>query len=122
MQVANSIAVSPGWRFAQPDLCQSQEGMASIMVKRLLLYVLAAGFLILGFIGLLIPVIPGVLFLLISAACFAATAPGISNQLHHNANWRHWRQNRGLSLFQRARLAFWLTACVAMDNIQQLRG
>ena len=69
MQVANSNAVGPGWRFAQPDLCQSQEGMASIMVKRLLLYVLAAGFLILGFIGLLIPVIPGVLFLLISAAC-----------------------------------------------------
>ena len=93
------------------------------MVKRLLLYVLATGFLILGFIGLLIPVIPGVLFLLISAACFAATAPGISNPLRHNANWRlHWRQSRGLSLFQRGRLAFWLTARVAMDNIQQLRG
>lgn len=93
------------------------------MVKRLLLYGLTGCFLVLGLIGLLIPVLPGVLFLLLAAACYAATAPGSSHHLQHNLNWRRrWRQSRGLSLLQRSRLAFWLTARAAMDSIQQLRG
>ena len=93
------------------------------MLKRLLLYGLTGCFLVLGLIGLLIPVIPGVLFLLLAAACYAATAPSSSHHLQHNVNWRRrWRQSRGLSLLQRSRLAFWLTARAAMDSIQQLRG
>ena len=93
------------------------------MLKRFLLYVLAAGFLVLGLIGLVIPVIPGILFLLLAAVCVSSASPRIAEKFQRNRHWRryqrHWKHSEGMTLFQRSRLAFWLTARALVERVQR---
>lgn len=96
------------------------------MLKRFLLYVLAAGFLVLGLIGLVIPVLPGVLFLLLAAVCVSGASPRIARKFQSNRHWRryqrHWQHSEGMSLFQRSRLALWLSARALVDSVQRPRS
>ena len=96
------------------------------MLKRLLLYVLAAGLLVLGLVGLVIPVIPGILFLLLAAVCLSSASPRLAEKFQRNRHWRryqrHWRHSEGMSLFQRVRLAFWWTARALIDGVQRPRS
>lgn len=84
------------------------------MIKRALLIFLGSGFVVLGLIGLVIPILPGVLFLAMAAVCFTATSARFQARLKRHPTWRgwqlRWRESRGLPLLRRFQLLFWLTA------------
>ncbi|MEX0619294.1 MAG: DUF454 family protein [Pseudohongiellaceae bacterium] len=83
---------------------------------------LIAGLLVIGMLGLILPIIPGLLFLFIAALLltrvsrrFAAAAekhPGLARPL------RFWRTAGGLSVPQRLRLAFWVVAKATVNGFQ----
>jgi uncharacterized membrane protein YbaN (DUF454 family) len=83
------------------------------MMKQMLLYSLAIVFAVIGVVGLLIPVIPGILFLLLAAACISLASDRVHQKFSSHPDYRRWRQrwdaSAGLSPFNRAKLAFWLT-------------
>lgn len=83
------------------------------MMKQVLLYVLAIAFAAIGVVGLLIPVIPGVLFLLLAAGCVSLASDRVHQKFSNHPGYRRWRHrwdaSAGLSPFNRAKLAFWLT-------------
>ena len=80
---------------------------------------------VLGLIGLLIPVIPGLLFLLLAAFCFSAGAPGLRRKLRNsrylNRFSRHWEATEGLTLVERVRLRLWLVAEAIVRPIRRNR-
>jgi uncharacterized membrane protein YbaN (DUF454 family) len=92
------------------------------MIKRAILMCLGAFLLVLGLIGLVIPILPGVLFLVLAAVCFSATSPKFQARLERHPAWRgwrlRWRESRGLPLIRRIQLAFWLTAEAASNVIR----
>ncbi len=96
------------------------------MLKRFILYILAAGFLVLGLVGLVIPIIPGVLFLLLAALCASSASPLIAEKFQRNRHWRryqrHWQHSEGMTVFQRSRLAFWLTARALVEGARRPRS
>jgi uncharacterized membrane protein YbaN (DUF454 family) len=83
------------------------------MLKRLLLMCTGLMLLALGLIGLLLPFLPGVLFLILAVACFAAVSTRFSHRLDRNPQvrrWRaRWRASAELSPIDRCRFVFWLT-------------
>lgn len=87
------------------------------MVRKLLLLGAGLGLLVLGLIGLLVPVLPGVLLLAAAAGCFSLASRRFRVRLEHRLQrhpryrlaLRQWRAARGLSFGQRLRLGFWLT-------------
>ncbi|MGD8416640.1 MAG: DUF454 family protein [Pseudomonadales bacterium] len=94
------------------------------MIKRVLLFALGSMLVLVGLIGLLVPVLPGVLFLLLAAPCFAALSPRWQGRLARHPIFRgwqlRWRQSRGLPLIARIRLAFWLTAEAALAAVRRV--
>ena len=92
------------------------------MIKRAILMCLGALLVVLGLIGLVIPILPGVLFLILAAVCFSATSPKFQARLERHPAWRgwrlRWRESRGLPLIRRMQLAFWLTAEAASNAIR----
>jgi uncharacterized membrane protein YbaN (DUF454 family) len=91
-------------------------------MKRILLTLAGLGFTLLGLIGLLIPVLPGFLFFIPAALCFASAFTSVAKRLDRHpvlgAAQRRWVNSTSLPAFDRARLAFWLLAdtCVRMFN------
>lgn len=87
------------------------------MLKRLLLITTGIVLVLAGLVGLVVPVLPGVLFLALAAVCFSAGSPRIRSHLDGHPGWQRfqtsWRRGRSLSLLERARLAFWLSASTA---------
>lgn len=83
------------------------------MMKQMLLYLLAAVFAAIGVVGLLIPVIPGILFLLLAAGCVSLASDRVHQKFSSHRGYRRWRERwdagAGLSPFNRTKLAFWLT-------------
>lgn len=96
------------------------------MIKQLLLYVLAATLLALGLLGLLVPVLPGVVFLLLAALCVSFASPRAHQHLSRHAAYRklrhRWDAGAGLGTFDRARLAFWTSAQACLDGLGRLFG
>ena len=92
------------------------------MFKRAALIGLGSVLVALGLIGLLVPILPGVLFLVLAAVCFSATSPRFQDRLERHPAWRgwrlRWRESRGLPLLRRVQLAFWLTAEATMNTIR----
>lgn len=84
------------------------------MIKRVLLLTLAAVFTVLGLIGLLVPVLPGVLFLILAALCVSATSERAHQRMLRHRGYSRWRRrwdaSAGLPVLQRCKLAFWLSA------------
>ena len=95
------------------------------MIKRVLLYVLAAAFAVIGVIGLLVPVIPGILFLLLAAVCVSLASDRVHDKFSSNRHYRQWRSrwdaSEGLSTVNRAKLAFWLTVDATVGATRRLR-
>ncbi len=92
------------------------------MLKRALYLSVGTGLVFLGLIGLVVPILPGILFLALAALCFAAVSPKLQRRLERHPTWRgwhrRWRSSNGLPLLHRCRLAFWLTAEATVNTIR----
>jgi uncharacterized membrane protein YbaN (DUF454 family) len=94
------------------------------LVYKIACIVLIAGFLIIGLLGLILPIIPGVLFLFLAAllltrvsrraAVFAHSQPWFHRNMHH------WQASGGLSPGQRFKLGFLLSARIIVKSLQKL--
>lgn len=84
------------------------------MFKRFAWLTLAVVFTVLGLVGLLVPVLPGVLFLALAALCVSAASDRVHRRLLRHrgySRWRrHWDASASLPVLQRCKLAFWLSA------------
>ena len=84
------------------------------MIKRAAILTLATLFGVLGLIGLVIPILPGVLFLGVALICAASALPQLHHRLNRYPAWRdwhlRWRAGAQLPLTQRLKLGFWLLA------------
>lgn len=94
------------------------------LIYKIICMVLIAGFLVIGLLGLILPVIPGVLFLFLAvllltrvsrrAATFAHSQPWFHHHMHQ------WQATGGLSVGQRVKLGFLMTARVIIKGVQSL--
>ena len=95
------------------------------MLKSILLSVATFALLVLGLIGLVIPVIPGVLLLIGAAFCASAASPRVREYLHRNPTMRRahrrWRASEGLGIIDRLKLALWLGADTMANSIPGTR-
>lgn len=88
------------------------------MIRKFLLLSVGVGLLLLGLVGLVLPVLPGVLLLAAAAGCFSLASNRFRRTLElrlarhprYRAALRRWQAARGLSPWRRAQLGFWLTA------------
>ena len=96
------------------------------MLKSILLSAAAFLLLVLGLIGLVIPVLPGVLLLIAAALCASAVSPAVRDRLHRHPAMRRahrrWHASEGLHLGDRVKLAFWLSADAMADVMPGRRG
>ena len=93
------------------------------MLKRTALILATIAFTLLGLVGLLIPILPGFLFLILALVCVSALSPRFERRLARHPAWRgwrlRWRQSRGLPLYRRVQLAFWLSAEAVMQSFER---
>lgn len=86
------------------------------MLRKLVLFSAGAALTLLGLIGLVLPVLPGLLLLAAAAGCFSLASPrfraALEQRLHGHPRYRRalssWRSTRHLPLRSRLSLAFWL--------------
>ncbi len=86
------------------------------MLKRFLLGLAGTALAVLGVVGLLVPVMPGLLFLAGAAACFSLASRRIKRQLEsrlgryprYRRTLRGWYLGRHLPVWRRAQLTFWM--------------
>lgn len=80
-------------------------------MKKLILFPLAIVFSVVGVIGLLIPVIPGVLFLLAALVCLGLVFPSLRQHLEQQPRLKRFflrlDKTRYLGLAARCKLLFW---------------
>ena len=80
-------------------------------MKTIFIALLGSFSLVLGGIGLMLPFLPGFLFLLVAAACFASLSPQVRNHLDRHPRIRRFfhRLDAGthLSPLARTKLVFW---------------
>ena len=92
------------------------------MIRTILLYCLGTILLLLGLVGLLMPLLPGVVFLVAAAFCFAAQSPRLQARFERHPAWRgfqrRWQASRGMPALRRARLAAWLTAEATLNTLR----
>tara|TARA_R100001039_G_C1847592_1_gene107692 strand:+ start:421 stop:771 length:351 start_codon:yes stop_codon:yes gene_type:complete len=84
------------------------------LYAKVIALVVIAGFVLIGIIGLVLPIIPGVLFLFLAALLLTRVSRRASVYAHNHPWFRKqlqsWRASAGLSWGQRARLSFWVAA------------
>ncbi|PCJ23060.1 MAG: hypothetical protein COA96_12730 [SAR86 cluster bacterium] len=92
-------------RIAAPEM--------SFFYKALCIVLIACCVLI-GLVGLVLPIIPGFLFLFFAAILLARVSSRFKDFLHSNSNtkaWlKRWQSTKALSLPQRIKLSFWVAA------------
>lgn len=92
------------------------------LYARVIALVLIAGFLLLGLIGLILPIIPGLLFLFLAVLLLTRVSRRASNYAHSHPWFRRhlqwWRASHALSWPQRARLSLLLGARAALNGVR----
>jgi uncharacterized membrane protein YbaN (DUF454 family) len=78
-------------------------------------------FLVIGLIGLILPIIPGILFLALAALLLAKISSRFAYYLNNNSSWqrmrRYWRSMSFLSVAQQVKLSFWFAARSLVSGI-----
>jgi uncharacterized membrane protein YbaN (DUF454 family) len=81
------------------------------MHKKLVFVTLGVGLAVLSVIGLAVPILPGIVFLLLAALCFATLSLRVHGFLSRHPRFarffRRVEQGRGLGLTNRIKLTFW---------------
>ena len=81
-------------------------------VKQYLLIGAGGLCLVLGGIGIILPVLPTTPFVLLAAACFSLSSPTLARRLEQSRLFgsylRHWRTHEGVPLRTKIRAIIWL--------------
>lgn len=84
--------------------------------------VLVVCFVLIGLVGLVLPIIPGFLFLFLAAILLARISSRFKYLLHNHTTskrWmKHWHSTKALSLMQRLKLSFWVAARSAVNAVE----
>ena len=84
--------------------------------------ILVGFFLLLGIVGLILPIIPGILFLFLAALLLAKISRRFDAMLNRNKDMRYWRRrwntSSGLPLMQRLKLSFWVAARAVVNGVE----
>ena len=91
------------------------------LYAKVIALIVIIGFVTIGIIGLILPIIPGLLFLFLAvllltrisrrAFAYAHSKPWFRKQLYT------WRASAGLSWGQRARLSFWVAVKAVVQGV-----
>ena len=77
---------------------------------------------VIGLVGIVLPIIPGFLFLFFAALLLTKLSSRSKNLLHSNSNtrtWmRHWESSNSLSIIQRVKLSLWMIAKGAVVAVE----
>lgn len=100
---------------------ESKHKPMPLMLKGLCL-VLVGFFVLLGVIGLVLPIIPGILFLFLAALLLAKVSSRFNRILNRNKDMRYWRRrwdtSSSLPLIQRVKLSFWVAARAVVNGVE----
>lgn len=92
-----------------------------LLLKGLCL-ILVGFFLFLGLVGLILPIIPGILFLFLAALLLAKVSRRFDAMLNRNRDMRYWRRrwdsSNSLPLTQRLKLSFWVAARALVNGVE----
>ena len=90
-------------------------------LARLAIYGVAGLLVLVGLAGLVLPIIPGLLFLFFALWLLSKVSTRCAAWLHNNPHTagqvKFWRRTRGLSLAQHARLLGWLAASAVVRGL-----
>lgn len=91
------------------------------------LVVIGAGVcLVLGVVGIILPVIPGLLFLALAAILIARVSRRAANYLDEHPGWRRqqrlWERSQHLAFHERVQLASLLTVRYVVDGLHNIRA
>ncbi|MEX0964515.1 MAG: DUF454 family protein [Pseudohongiellaceae bacterium] len=79
-------------------------------------------FVLMGIVGLILPIIPGILFLFLAALLLAKVSSSFDAALNRNKHMRYWRRRwdttNNLPLLQRIKLSFWIVAKAAVNGVE----
>ena len=92
------------------------------VLTKVICIALIACFLVVGLIGLVLPIIPGLIFLFIAAILLARISSRFDSILKRNPTVQGWMKHadtiNGLSFSQRVRLSFWMSARIITNVIE----
>ena len=79
-------------------------------------------FVVVGLIGLVLPIIPGLIFLFIAVILLARISSRFDAVLKRNSTFQGWMKHadtiNSLSFSQRVRLSFWMSARIITNAIE----
>ncbi len=101
---------------------QKTERHALPLVFKALCLVLVGFLFLLGLVGLVLPIIPGILFLFLAAILLAKISDRFDSLLNSNKELRYWRRRwnttNSLPLLQRVKLSFWMIAKALVNGVE----
>ena len=81
-------------------------------IKQIALISLGSLSIVLGTIGIIMPILPTTPFVLLAAGCFSASSERLSKKLEESRLFgsylRHWRTNEGVPVKTKVRAIIWL--------------
>ena len=90
------------------------------MIIRLILAVVGSICMVLGFVGLAVPLMPGFIFFAIGTICLASASPFLARQLAKQPRLGRFLQrielSRGMALSDRIKIIFWASAEIFVDK------
>lgn len=99
----------------------SENGLMPLLFKGACL-VLVGLLTLVGLVGLILPIIPGILFLFLAALLLAKVSSRFDALLHRNENmkaWRHrWDTTNALPFLQRIKLSLLLVARAVVNGVE----
>tara|TARA_B110000444_G_scaffold239607_1_gene254169 strand:+ start:275 stop:673 length:399 start_codon:yes stop_codon:yes gene_type:complete len=99
----------------------SENGLIPILFKGVCL-ILVGLLTLIGLAGLILPIIPGILFLFLAALLLTKVSSRFDALLHKNEHMRNWRRrwntSNSLPLSQRVKLSFLLVAKAAVNSVE----
>ena len=92
------------------------------VLTKVICIALIAYCVVVGLIGLVLPIIPGLIFLFIAAILLARISSRFDSILKRNPTVQGWMKHadtiNGLSFSQRVRLSFWMSARIITNAIE----
>ena len=99
----------------------SENGLVPMLFKGACL-ILVGLLTLIGLAGLILPIIPGILFLFLAALLLAKVSSRFDTLLHRNENMKTWRRRwdttNTLPLLKRVKLSFLLVARAVVNGVE----